>query len=94
MVADMVKDLKSVCPWISRHKINFAYNNYVCNSDNSVAVTVEASLVETSIPVPNVGGRPAGTANEAKHELKVRKRKCLNDVAAEFHDKKNCQMRQ
>ena len=29
----MVKDLKGVCPWISRHIRNFAYNKYVASKE-------------------------------------------------------------
>ena len=29
IVAEMVKDLKEVCPWINRHVKNFAYKKYL-----------------------------------------------------------------
>ena len=29
IVAEMLKDLKGVCPWITRHVINFAYEKHM-----------------------------------------------------------------
>ena len=29
IVNEMVKDLKGICPWITRHVINFAYEKHM-----------------------------------------------------------------
>ena len=88
-VADMVKDLKGVCPWISRHTINFAYNKFVDSKDEALDV---ANLPDVQVP-QNLGGRPIGTTKEAKTELKSRIRQCLNACASDFHEEKNISKR-
>ena len=65
IVTEMVNDLKSVCPWITRHTINFAYRKFIA--------TKEKRLEEESPDVKgnqSLGGRPVGSTMEAKVELK------------------------
>ena len=85
----MVKDLKGVYPWISRHTINFAYNKFVDSKDEVLDV---ANLPDVQVP-QNLGGRPIGTTKEAKTELKSRIRQCLNACASDFHEEKNISKR-
>ena len=70
----MVKDLKGVCPWISRHTINLAYKKFVASKDEGLDV---AKLPDVQVP-QNLGCQPIRTTNKAKNELKSRIRECLN----------------
>ena len=84
-VAEMVKDLKNVCPWISRHTINFAYNKYIEAKDEALDVE---KLPDVQV-LQNLGGRPIGSTREAKMEQKNRLRECLNACASDFNEAKN-----
>ncbi len=50
----MVKDLKGVYPWISRHTINFAYSKFLDSKDKLLDVE---KLPDVRVP-QNLGGRP------------------------------------
>ena len=86
IVADMVKDLKHVCPWITRHVINFAYEKHtgrwITRAKEPMVVKEKEQPTET--PKPNVRGRSIRTTNEAKHEMKVRKQKCLEAASLQY----------
>ena len=62
-VAGMLKDLKGVCPWISRHTINFAYNKFLASKDEVLDVE---KLPDVQVP-KNLGGRPVETTYDAKN---------------------------
>ncbi len=81
----MVKGLKNVCPWISRHIINFAYNKYIEGKDEALDVE---RLPDVEVP-QSLGGCPIGSTKEAKMEMKNRLRQCLNACASEFNEAKN-----
>ena len=94
IVAEMVKDLKGVCPWINRHVINFAYKKYVKKKEDDLKKFDLIDLPDLEVPVPETStlkpaGRPNGTTNDAKYSLKLRIRECRNAAAAEFHEQKN-----
>ena len=84
IVAEIVNDGKSVCPWISRHTINFAYGKLIATKEK----TFEEESPDV-IGTPNLGGQPIGSTKEAKAELKSRLRDYLNACALEFHEEKN-----
>ena len=85
MVADMVKELETGFPWINRHVINYAFDKYTAAQK---AMAVEAPIADVDNN-SNLGGRPVGTTNKEKHDLKSRTRLCLDAVATEFHEKRN-----
>jgi hypothetical protein len=85
IVADMVKDLGTSFPWINRHVINYAFDKYTA-AQKAIAVEPPIEVVENN---SNLGGRPVGTTNKEKHDLKLRTRLCLDVVATEFHEKRN-----
>ena len=87
MVAEMVKDLKPSFPWISRHSTNFAWTKYGKNEATIQTETpsASASTPDSMKPV----GRPSGSTNDAKYDLKLRREKCLDAVAVEFYDMRN-----
>ena len=84
IVAEMVNDLKSVCPWITRHTINFAYGKFIEAKEKTLEEK-SPDVIETQ----NLGGRPVGSTKEAKVEFKSRLRDCLNACASDFHEAKN-----
>lgn len=93
IVSEMVKDLEGVCPWISRHVINFAYKKYLKEKEGERKESDSPHLPE-DLEVPPTSkikpaGRPNGTTKDAKYNLKVRIRDCRNAAAAEFHEQKN-----
>ena len=87
MIAEMVKDLKHSCPWISRHSINFAWSKYGKNEAPTQTNTPSASASAPDCIKPV--GRPSGSTNEAKYDLKLRREVCLDAVAVEFHEQRN-----
>ena len=64
-----------MCPWISRHTINFAYGKLIATKEK----TVEEESPDV-IGIQNLGGRPVGSTKEAKVEFKSRLRDCLTLV--------------
>ena len=88
MVAEMVKDLKPSCPWISRHCINFAWTKY--GKNEAAAETETLSAVGGVKAV----GRPSGSTNDAKYDLKMRREMCLDAVAVEFNERRNVAKRE
>ena len=87
MVAEMVKDLKPSCPWISRHTINFAWSKYGKTEAPTQTETPSASAATPDAVKPV--GRPSGSTNDAKYDLKMRREMCLDAAAVEFHEMRN-----
>ena len=75
-VADMMKDLKDISPWITMHVTNFAYDKHTRRIVKKDKVHVKEKEV-TKIP-KKVVGRSIGMANIVKYEMKVRKQKRLD----------------
>jgi len=88
MVAEMVKDLTPSCPWISRHSINFAWTKYGKNEAATETETPSAGGGAKSI------GRPSGSTNDAKYDMKMRREMCLDAVAVEFNERRNVAKRE
>ena len=67
-VAEMVKDLKPLCPWIYRHSIIFAWTK---DRKNQVDTQIENPSTSTRTPddIKPVG-RPSSSTNDAKNDLK------------------------
>ena len=66
-MTDIVKDLGSSFPWINQHVINHAFNRYTA-AQKVMAVEPPIADVDNN---SNLGGRPAGTTNKEKHDLKL-----------------------
>ena len=60
IVAEMVKDLKGVCPWITRHVINFAYEKHMGR-----IVKKDKPQKKVAKQPQKVGGRPIRTMDIA-----------------------------
>ena len=67
IVADMAKDLGSSFPWINWHVINYAFNRYIAAQKVMIVEPPIADVDNSS----NLGGRPVGTTNKEKHDLKL-----------------------
>ena len=79
----MVRDLKSLCPWINRHILNYSFEKFTS------AQKKHRSTPSSEENNTNLGGRPVVTTNKEKHDLKIRTRECLDAAATEFHEKRN-----
>lgn len=66
IVSEMVKDLEGVCPWISRHVINFAYKKYLKEKEGERKESDSPHLPEDLEVPPTSKIKPAGRPNENK----------------------------
>ena len=95
MVSQMVLELKSSCPWISRDIINYAYKMFLDSKkkDEELKKASQPSITTTSDP-QSKGGRPLGTTDTAKFNQKRITMSYLDAIAHEFHEQKNVAKRE
>ena len=80
--------MKPSCPWISRHCINFVWTKYEKNEAATETETPSAGGCVKSI------GKPSGSTNDAKYELKMRREMCLDAAAVEFNERRKVTKRE
>ena len=85
LVKKILGDMSKDYPWLNRNVINFSYEKYIRNKKCFDPVGISGS----SAVVSAKNGRPKGTTDRAKHELKVALRDALNAIAVEFEKEKN-----